>query len=826
MRGFSRFTRAESRGFSLLVSLLCFVLVVAGTARAEEEEGERVENVMARMQARRMMRADPSGEIAPGALVTAWKQLTNRTTSGLSSAKRDAGIWAWEWLGPGNIGGRVRAIVIHPTDPNLMWLGSAGGGVWRSTNAGNSWAPVSDFIASLPVASLAIDPISPQILYAGTGELVGSNASIPGAGIFKSIDGGLNWFWLSSTAGSDFQYVSCLEHQRAASGRLLAGTRTGLYRSQDGGSSWTLLFAPPNGVAVRDVKYSPANSNIIAVGTETDMYLSTNGGANFVSQTTGAPNKMPLSPGSCAIAFAPTNTNYIYVQAAKDVPILNDMTDFIYRSTDGGTTWTPWVTTNADRWSNALWVSPTDPTLIVWGGFGDLYRTLGSGQIFSRISDGGYYNAGLSAHTDQHMIVASLNYDGVTNRTIFVANDGGIQKAPDLFSASLNSGWTNLAHNLGVTQFFGGAAAVDGSVILGGTQDNGSVDYRPANGSQGWVQRLGGDGVYAAIGSSPNPTQFFLDEAWLGIFRSDNGGSTWQSRVSGLNDAGDDSKCSFLAPMVIDPNNDATLMAGGVSIWRTTNAANSWYSVRNPIGGSPFCTAIDIAPSSSLAIWIGYDNGVVSHSLDGGSTWTDHALPTGSRPVTDIAINPGAYNEVFVTVGGYSNQTVLYTNTTGASWQIRNGTAPYDLPAIQVNTVRYHPVQFDWVYVGTDMGVYASEDKGLTWSVTPVQYTGNEGPNNVEVDELFWQGTSYLIAATHGRGMYRCKPLPIVYVDKSYVGVEDGTEFRPYNTVSEAVAAYGPGALLSIKSASFIESPLTFTKRGTVRATNGAVDIH
>jgi photosystem II stability/assembly factor-like uncharacterized protein len=809
-----------------LAVLLPALPVVAASEAFADEEISKVENVEARMRARRMRRVDPTGEIAPGAILRAREQLEARLAEPSPAGPQDAGIWNWEWLGPGNIGGRVRALVFHPTDSNVMWLGSAGGGVWKTTNGGGQWTPMSDFLSTLPVASLAVDPINPQILYAGTGELVGSNSSIPGSGIWKSIDGGLNWFLLTATSGVDFSYVSTLEHNRTVSGRLLAGTRTGIYRSNDGGSNWTLIFDPPGNVAVRDITWNPANASIIAAGTETDMYLSPDGGTTWVRQTTGAAGKMPASPGSCEIAFAPSNTNYIYVQVGNDVPVVNDLSDPIYRSTDGGATWTFWNPTNADRWSNAIWVSPTDPTLLVWGGFGDLYRSLGSGSTgFTRISSGSNYNAGLSAHTDQHVILSHPGFNGATNWTIFVANDGGVQKAVDVRTAGQTSGWTNLANNLGVSQFFGGAAAIDGSVILGGTQDNGSLDYRPGGGPQGWVQRVGGDGVYAAIEAVSNPSRLFLAQAWLAILRSDNGGSTWQDKVSGLTDAYDGTKCDFLAPMVMDPNNSAVLLAGSVRIWRTTNSADAWSSIRGSTTGNPFCTAIDIAKSNSSVIWVGYANGLVSHTLDGGGTWFDHVLPTGSRPVTDIAVNPAAYNEAFVTVGGYSNQTVLYTNTTGASWQIRNGTAPYDLPDIQVNTVRYHPLQTNWIYVGTDMGVFASEDKGLTWTVTPTSYSGNDGPNNVEVDELFWQGTTSLIAATHGRGMYRVKPLPIVYVDKLWNGFENGTEAFPYNTVQEAAAAYGPGALISIKSNTYEEPILVFSKRGVIRATGGTVRI-
>lgn len=804
------------------ILLIVGLLITPAMARPEtEKEEQSVENVEARMAARRVRRLDAHGHYDPDAVVRAKQRLEARTPLRTS----DAGLWGWQWLGPGNIGGRVRALVIHPTNPQWMWAGAAGGGIWRSLNGGASWSPMSDFLPSLAVASLTVDPINPTILYAGTGELVGSNSSIEGAGIFKSTNSGLSWSQLPATNMPAFQYVSRLEHHPVISNRLLAGTRSGVWYTKDGGVSWIHLFAPPDGAAVRDIKYHPTDFNTIAVGTELNMYLlhldNSADTVSFTQQTTGRPGKMPLNAGDCAIQYARSNTNVIYVSAANSVPIVNEFSDWIYRSTDGGQTWSQYTHTNADRWSNALWVSPDAADLIVYGGFGDLWRKEGTSTAV-RISDGNGFVAGWSAHTDQHMIVSHPNYGG-GNRTVYFTNDGGIQMTTNVKAVKADSGWTNLANNLGCSQFFGGAASTDGSTVVGGMQDQGSWVLHPPNGSQQWQNVSGGDGIYAAVDPNNYLRLYTTGQfGWLG--RSDNGGSTIVPKMSGIFGAGQPWEFDFLAPLVMDPNDANVLLLGGIVIWRTANAADNWVKMRDSLPGNPRCTAIDVSKSNSNVVWVGYDNGLVSHTSDGGAHWFDHAVPN-PRLVTDIAINPFAWNEVVVTMSGNTTDNVVYTNTTGASWQVRTGAPPNDLPAIQVNTVRYHPLMPNWIYLGTDLGVFASEDKGLNWSITPA-FSGNEGPNNVEVDELFWQGTAYLLAATHGRGIYRCKPLPIIYVDKTHVGFEDGTEIYPYNTVSEALIAHGPGAMISIKSADYDEVPLLFNKRGVVRATNGTARIH
>ena len=144
---------------------------------------------------------------------------------------------------------------------------------------------------------------------------------------------------------------------------------------------------------------------------------------------------------------------------------------------------------------------------------------------------------------------------------------------------------------------------------------------------------------------------------------------------------------------------------------------------------------------------------------------------------------------------------------------------------MQVNTIRFHPANSNWVYVGTDLGVYASEDRGLTWKRTPRAGT-HDGPANVEVDELFWQGSDYLIAATHGRGMYRVRPFVVVYVDRANTGSEDGTSAHPYNTVQEGIDTSGNGSTISIRAGDYPEGAKQFTKRGAVIATSGSVHIH
>jgi hypothetical protein len=176
-------------------------------------------------------------------------------------------------------------------------------------------------------------------------------------------------------------------------------------------------------------------------------------------------------------------------------------------------------------------------------------------------------------------------------------------------------------------------------------------------------------------------------------------------------------------------------------------------------------------------------------------------------------------------LGGYETDSVWRTFDNGANWERRTGTGDHTLPEIQVNTVRYHPANTNWVYIGTDLGIFASEDSGLTWSRTP-RRGDHEGPVNTEVFELIWQG-EYLIAATHGRGMYRCRPLDNVYVDWTAGGSEEnGSQAHPYDTVSEGVNALGNGSDLHIAAGDYDEAGvIRIETRTRVTSYGGVVTI-
>ncbi len=651
----------------------------------------------------------------------------------------------WTWLGPGNIGGRVRAMLAHPTFTNILWCGGVDGGVWKTTNSGAAWFPLNDFMANLAVACMVMDPSNPDVIYAGTGEGTYNLDAIRGAGIFKTTDGGGTWSQLSSTANASFQYVSRLAIDPNDSQVILAATRSGIFRSADGGDTWS----QPSTIEVLDVAFHPTDSSqCIASGYNGKALYSPNGGLNW-SAATGLPAPAGFVVGRVEVAYSRSSPSTVFAS-------MDNHNGEVYRSVDGGHSYSLRNSGNnylgGQGWyGNALWVDPTTTNVLIVGGI-DLWRSADGGATLTKISE--WQSAPISAHADHHVIVHSPAFNGTTVKTVFFGNDGGVYRALDAYNVSLTSGWQELNNNLGITEFYGGAGNSNTSVIVGGTQDNGTLRYSTNGGAQGWTAMFGGDGGFAAADQS-DANYFYGEYVYLEIHRSANGGLTSSYIYSGISDAGRSSGANFIAPFILDPNNPNTMLAGGLSLWRSSNvkaASPSWSAIK-PSSTGVKISAIAVAPGDSDVIWVGYNNGDVYSTTNGTATsptWNQRDLGTPNLPnryCERIAVEPNNSSRVYVTFGGFNADNVWRTSNNGLTWS--NITA--NLPAAPVNSIVIAPTDTNTLYVGTEVGVFGSSDGGGHWS------TGNDGPANVAVDELFWLGNK-LVAVTHGRGMFYIAP--------------------------------------------------------------------
>jgi hypothetical protein len=715
----------------------------------------------------------------------------------------------WTNLGPANQGGRTRALLIDPVSPNVMYAGGVAGGVWKSTDAGASWATSTDLtMSNLAVVTLAFQPGNPQILYAGTGEGVGNADAVRGAGVFKSTDGGINWTQLPSTANANFYYSMKVVVSPRNVNRLFVATRTGLWRSVDGGSNWTnVVTSASNGCTDMAIQEKRAIGYVFVScgrtsgqGTIWRVLDSDTGTATSVMSLAGQ--------GRSSIAVAPSNESVIYV-AASQRSAGGGAGQYglhgIYRSTANGnpgsfTTQrsgtTPFSGTadkinklllsnpviallsecgfgtssllNQGWYDNVIAVDPVDSNR-VWVGGVDLWRSDNGGVDwgtagywwFTKGVDGEYH------HADQHGLVFHPGYNGTTNKVLFSAHDGGVDRNDDarapvnttlaqLCGAPVASGATWVDRNAGyvTTQFYNGTAYPNGSAYFGGLQDNGT--QRGQSASLAWTTLAGGDGGYVAIDTQGDNNGandvLFLENTGLSLQRSTNGGATFSSATTGITGTG----FQFITPFAMNQGNKQQLWIGGFDIWRTTNQAASWTRATGVNGtcGLGAVSAIATHPLDGNRVLVGMSDGCYHYNTSALTAPASGNWPGGSTiaagNISSMAWDPSNINVAYATVSNFTTNTVLKSTDGGVTWAPIMGSGITALPTIPAHSVVVNPADTNQIFVGTDLGVFTSIDAGATW------YRENTGFANVVVEWLAINETPpyKLFAFTHGRGAW------------------------------------------------------------------------
>ena len=783
-------------------------LLIQGLAINASQPKHRWDQPDYAWEQRRRQLQNGNGEIPPNALQDA---LTQRTTildpinkaDKSSPTQKAAGIsqGAWTWLGPGNIGGRVRAISPDPAVPGRILIGSVSGGIWKTQNTGSSWTAIDDFMPNIAVTCLVRIPGTPGTIYACTGEGFFNGDSVRGQGLFRSVNNGEDWTQVASTnpgtgnppVSNDWYYVNRLAISPTNPQVMLAATNGGLYRTTDGGANWTKVYQQVGtfgGTAryrrVLDVQFHPTDGNIALLGEGRHcnyttgscvsdgaaVAYSSDGGATWARtklDTTAITNQL----GRVEIGWSKSNPNVVYA-------VVDQAQGKLYKSSDGGASWTQNVPVSTPAhlgtqgwYGNAIWVAPNDENRIIVGGINQK-MSINGGTTWASLSS--------SVHVDHHTYASDPAYS--QNFTLYNGNDGGVYKATNGNTATPGTSqptWSNLNNGLGITQFYGGAGKGAGGRITGGTQDNGTLLW---TGSTNWVRIWGSDGGDSAADQGDGNyvygmTQFGGVVRYTQALSATPPANASQYICNGITDA----SCNFnntnptilfIPPMAIDPVTSNTLFLGAQNLWRSTNikdAVNtnvSWSIVRssrptNALGFIPYVSAVAVAPGSSDIVWIGYDDGQIACTTTGSQpspTWISVTQPTGTstRYVTKIAYDPSNTNRVFIAYGGYqaSNETPsnLHVTTMGCvanpTWTNLH-TFP---PRVPVRAIAVHPGNSSWLYAGTEIGIFTSTNNGSSWSAS------NEGPATASVEELFFIDGTTLIASTHGRGMFSAAALP------------------------------------------------------------------
>lgn len=634
----------------------------------------------------------------------------------------------WVSLGPtpgayfnyGNISSRIVAGTYDPQNHNIIYVGPAYGGVWKSTDGGMNWMPLTDDQPSMAMGAIVLDPDNPQIVYAGTGEATYSGASYSGLGLLKSIDGGATWTQI--TAGLPVHtYFSRIVIRPGHNNELLAALGTnGLYKSTDSGENWSGII----GGRCDEVRYSPTGDTVFAIGTGTGFKRSIDGGTTFSTFSTG---------------FAMGERNhfdYCYNNPAYMYAAAYTSTSFkAFKSTDYGVTFVQ-VSPSTDFEGGQSWydmycrVNPVDPNDAYIGTI-DVFRTTDGGASFTNITNA--YSNGV-VHPDQHY----LFFDPLDANTFFVCNDGGIYK-----TTNNGNSFTNMNQTLTLTQFYRiTTSPFLASRILGGTQDNGT---QQTYASLSWAAAFGGDGGEVAF--NPFDQNYIIGETQNGgLTRTANGGTSWM--YNAVNGIDQNENVSWVAPIIHHPAISGTYFVARQKLYKSTNNGANWTAVTSGyINGTSAVSELAISKSNPN-VMLAASNNKVFRSTDGGVNWVNITTGLPNKTVSSIYIHPDNEQMFLVTFFGLGGSKVYKTENSGTNWSSING----DLPDTPVNDLfvytddNAHPNTY---FAATDIGVFLTQNNGTDWIEL-----ANGIPNTLVMHLDYSSQTHTLRAGTHGRGVY------------------------------------------------------------------------
>jgi photosystem II stability/assembly factor-like uncharacterized protein len=683
-------------------------------------------------------------------------------------------------LGPGTMSGRITAIDGVAEDGKTIYVGTAGGGVWKSTNAGASFKSVFDKYCQ-SIGAIAIDQKNPKVIYVGTGESNMRNTVSIGNGLYKSTDGGDNWVKIGLDSTEHISRIVIDPKNPniiyvAVPGPLWSdGSHRGLYKSTDAGKTWNKILYINERSGCADVAVDPSNPDIVYAstwqfrrlpytfnsgGNGSGMYKSTDGGKTWKELMNGLPQK-PF--GRIAFALAPSAPNNL-------LAIVESGETGLFISSDGGETWKQQSAT-ANIVARPFYFSTiaVDPK--------DARRVYRPAFIFSYSDDGGYSfadatNEGGWLHSDMHALWINPNN---TNQ-LYVGTDGGVY-----YSLDRGATW-HFVQNLPVGQFY--HVALDNAEtynLYGGLQDNGSWTA-PSSAPGGvsnaaWRAIYGGDGFWV----QPDPTDpdFAYAESQGGEAGRVNLKTGKIVNIKPQPVAGEEKlRWNWNTPLVVGAKNKKNLYMGSQFLYRSTDQGRNWQKIspdlttndkkkqdQDKSGGlsadntsaENHCTIFTIAesPVDENIIWVGTDDGNLQYTADGGKTWTNvasHYAAAGIPAQTWVSsVEPSAFDThtVYATFDNHmygDHKTYIGRSADrGRTWKLF---ASKEFSGF-AHKIKEDLKNKDLLFAGTERGLFASVDGGQNWFRMK-----NHIPDYVMVRDIqIHPASNDLVIATHGRGI-------------------------------------------------------------------------
>lgn len=677
--------------------------------------------------------------VSPIKKVQAWQKWQHAKNLVASVSKTTADDSKWTFQGPDqtpggyNGIGRINIVEFHPTDSNTFWIGSAGGGAWKTTNNGLNWTAINDEFPVLGVSDIDFNPQNPNTIYLCTGDRDASDTY--SVGVLKSTDGGATW----DTTGlqwtvKDFKLANSLLVNKLDTNSLTLGASDGIYKSYDAGKTWTKR---QNG-DFQEIVYHPTDSNIVyaagldPVGTR-QVFRSADGGYSWTRQSVFSGNRR------VHIAVTPADVSLVRAVVVNGSHGLHG----IYESTDTGKNFVEIFNDSScnrnilasspkgDKCGGQGWydisiaISPTDPNEMVIGGVNTWYSKDG-GRQWTIANQWTSNLPGIKVvHADKHY----HRYHPLRKNELYECNDGGIYKTTDP-SSNL---WTDLTNGLGITQFYRLAVSPIASYTVCGAQDNGSIQILSNN---VYDNLTGGDGMDCQM--NPIDSNIIYTSIQYGeLRRSTDGGANFkdiQANIPGK------PKGAWITPFILHPNDPSIIIAGYKEVYVSTDTGNNWVSISNTHSTNIHRIAMSPADNDNIYMVV---RDSVYRSPDFGSSWSYlNGMPSGT--VSDIHVDPWDPTHVWATVSGFGLNKVLdYKQSTG--W-VNNSVG---LPDVPVNCIVIDSAD-GTKYIGTDLGVFYMDTSMTQWETF-----SNDLPNVEVFDIEINSGTNEVWIATYGRGAWK-----------------------------------------------------------------------
>ncbi|MBC6427092.1 MAG: T9SS type A sorting domain-containing protein [Ekhidna sp.] len=716
-----------------------------------------------------------------------WKEMGPKTSANVT------GHWA-----PGL--GRIDVIEVNPDNHDQIFVGTPTGGLWKTTDGGQNWEVLNDFMSVIGVAGIVIDWNNPNVIYLATGDRSGTfhNKSI---GVYKSTDGGKTW----NPTGLTFQennrvQIRKMKRHPADPNTIFVSSSEGFYKTTDAGNSWSVSLTS-NDITVDDFELKPGNPNVIYASVyrlygDKDYYKSTDGGATFTLKTAGIP---PLE-SRMLIAVTPANPEVVYILREAYNFDIAEWEGGLYKSIDSGETFTkqgsPILKGTDSMWHYGIAVSPTNENIIHVG------------EVDTKVSkDGGatwkktaHWHINRTPATNYiHADVQELIY---FENVLYAGTDGLIVKTTDEGDT-----WINLTEGIGNRQFNRIAVGVSNpNKILGGSVDNGTSVY--SNGT--WHEWLGADGSEPYVNPNNDNIVYGQTQSSNQIYKSFDGGN---SRVTPITNHPNIRGGAYVTPMCGNPSDENHMIIGTSELYETKDGMDSWNQLTSFGWSGSRGGDVKMSISNPQYIYTSLSFSTdIRRTKNGGSTWTEHknGLPNGS--ITQIAVHPTNPEYIAIALSGYWDGKKVYSSVNGGDTWINISD---NLPNIPANAIVIDALN-NGIYVGMDSGVYFTDDKTNGWICLD-----NKLPNVRVMDLEISSDICKLRAGTYGRGLWQTDligigslpPIADFKADETYVTVGTAVQFTNLSTCGATSFSWTFEG--STTTSSNLENPsIVFTEEG------------